>query len=522
MYCQIDSLLALTCWSLLASVTVANPVAELAVPRYHPAPRRDVQLGRRHYPTKRSLVKRDANTTFDLGFEAKDAKLFDGSWSALGQNFSLSLACVECRTWGTLVASAAFPDDLEDLIGDLSDLNPLNDASLSVGFQGVGALVDLSLTTGAQGEFTIPLLPVAATPLGISGPGFQVGIVFGIDLVLGITGEVTTEGGFQVAIPDSSSFTIPLDPTVANTGKFDGASASLLPLTASAPANVTLALRLRVQAGLELPSSPLLEAKALAGAFINIPEITLGEQFTTSPEDGSNCLLPATADININAGVFVDVGADIGDLQLVDFNPTLSTTLFSAAASTCFITVGQDTATATTTATTTSTGTGAGATGAGATGTGVAGCPVALTTETVATNTAFTITSCAAQIANCPASLAQVIVVSSPVTTTATRCPVSLNATSSAVVIPPYANTTTTTTTTTLAGGITLTSLTAPVTNTLTVDPTVTPPDEPSITGTANGGSGGAITSGALAVTTPEAQSTVYVTVTPTTCACLQ
>lgn len=251
MYCQIDSLLALTCWSLLASVTVANPVAELAVPRYHPAPRRDVQLGRRHYPTKRSLVKRDANTTFDLGFEAKDAKLFDGyaysiyfisshfilskqphpiyiylyansilsSWSALGQNFSLSLACVECRTWGTLVASAAFPDDLEDLIGDLSDLNPLNDASLSVGFQGVGALVDLSLTTGAQGEFTIPLLPVAATPLGISGPGFQVGIVFGIDLVLGITGEVTTEGGFQVAIPDSSSFTIPLDPTVANTGK---------------------------------------------------------------------------------------------------------------------------------------------------------------------------------------------------------------------------------------------------------------------------------------------------------------
>lgn len=463
------------------------------------------------------MVKRDANTTFDMGFEAKDVTLFDGSWQVLGQNFSLSLACVECRTWGTLVASAAFPDDLEELIGDLSDLNPLNDASLSVGFQGVGALVDLSLTTGADGQFTLPLF-VTETPLGITGPGFQIGVIFGVDLVLGITGEVTTEGGFQVAIPDSSSFTIPLDPTVANVGKFDGVSASLLPLTASAPANVTLALRLRVQAGLELPSSPLLDAKALAGAFINIPEITLGEQFTTSPTDGSNCLLPASAEININAGVFVDVGADIGDFQLIDdFNPTLSTTLFSAAASTCFITVGQDTATATTTASAAIT------TGVGATGTGAAGaCPVALTTETVATTTAFTITSCAAPIANCPASLTQVIVVSSPVTETATRCPVSLNGTTTSIVIPPYANTTTTTVTTTLgAGAISLTSLTAPVTNTLTVDPTVTPPDVPSITGTPNGGSGGdVVTTIAAAVSTPAALSTVYVTVTPTTCAC--
>ncbi|KAI1774642.1 hypothetical protein F4818DRAFT_68674 [Hypoxylon cercidicola] len=537
MYCQPSSALALTCWSLLASLTAAKPVVDLAVPRYRPAPRQDVQFGPRHYPhypTKRSMVKRDANTTFDLGFEAKDVTLFDGcvysthriihlftnstrsSWQALNQTFSLSLACVECRTWGTLVASAEFPDDLEELIGDLSDLNPLNDASLSVGFQGVGALVDVSLTTGANGQFTIPLV-VTETPLGITGPGFQVGVVFGVDLVIGITGEVTAEGGFQVAIPDSSSFSIPLDSTVKNVGKFDGVSASLLPLTASAPANVTLALRLRVQAGLELPSSPLLEAKALAGAFINIPEIILGEQFTTSPTDGSNCLLPASAEININAGVFVDVGAEVADIQLADFNPTLSTTLFSAAASTCFITAGQETATATATTTT-----GAGAaitTGVGATGTGTAGvaCPVALTTETVATTSAFTITSCAAPVANCPASLAQVIVVSSPVTETATRCPVSVSLNTTSVVIPPYANTTVAMTTT-MSGAIPLTSLTAPVTNTLTVDPTVTPPDVASITGTANGGS--ATGEMEAAVSTPMAMSTVYVTVTATTCAC--
>lgn len=139
-------------------------------------------------------------------------------WSALGGTFSLSLACVECRTWGTLVASADFPDDLGELLGDLKDFNPLNDASLSVGFQGVGALVDLSVTTKGSGQFTIPLF-VAETPLGISGPGFQVGITFGVDLVLGITGEIQAESGFQASIADGSSFTIPLDPSVKNIAK---------------------------------------------------------------------------------------------------------------------------------------------------------------------------------------------------------------------------------------------------------------------------------------------------------------
>ncbi|KAI0178885.1 hypothetical protein GGR52DRAFT_278324 [Hypoxylon sp. FL1284] len=81
MHCQLSSVLALACWSLLAPVTVAKPVVDLAVPRYHPIPRRNVQLGPRRYidhKTKRAMVKRDANTTFDMGFEAKDVKLFDG------------------------------------------------------------------------------------------------------------------------------------------------------------------------------------------------------------------------------------------------------------------------------------------------------------------------------------------------------------------------------------------------------------------------------------------------------------
>ncbi|OTB05638.1 hypothetical protein M426DRAFT_127692 [Hypoxylon sp. CI-4A] len=506
----------LTGWSLLAAVTVAKPISDVVVAR------RDVQLSTPRYAPmpKRSfsMVKRDANTTFDMGFEAKDLTLFNGNWKALGQDFSLSLSCVECKTTGALVASAEFPDDLEELLSDVSDLNPLNDASLSVGFQGVGALVQLGVTTKGSGQFTLPLF-TSESPLGVAGPGFQVGIVFSVDLVLGITGEITTEAGFEVSIPDGSSFTIPLDPGTPNVAKFDGASASLLPLTANAPANVTVALRLRVQAGLDLPSSPLLDAQALAGAYINIPEVIIGEQFSLPPADGSgNCVLPATAEININAGVFVDIGADVGDIQLADFNPTLSTTLFSAAASTCFITAGQ----ATSALPALGTGTG----GGGSIATGTAACPVPLVTETKTTTSTYAITSCAAPIANCPASLTQVIQVTEPATITSTKCPV--NAT---ITAAPYGNSTTSAAGSGITGGggggasIPLTSLSTPVTNTLTVDPSISAPDVPSITGEPQA----TATASATVTETPEADegaavgdvTTYYVTVTPSTCACV-
>jgi len=51
------------------------------------------------------------------------------------------------------------------------------------------------------------------------GPGFQVGVVFTVDLVLKINGKVETKGGFKVAIPDGSSFLIPLDEKKSSVAK---------------------------------------------------------------------------------------------------------------------------------------------------------------------------------------------------------------------------------------------------------------------------------------------------------------
>ena len=49
------------------------------------------------------------------------------------------------------------------------------------------------------------------------GPNFQLGVVFSIDLVLTITGEVSVESGFEIKIPDGATFTMPLDLDIENT-----------------------------------------------------------------------------------------------------------------------------------------------------------------------------------------------------------------------------------------------------------------------------------------------------------------
>ncbi|KAI8965393.1 hypothetical protein F5Y11DRAFT_9099 [Daldinia sp. FL1419] len=491
--------LALTGWSLLAPAT-ASPLSDLLVPWE----RRDVQPAPRPIRS-RSMIKRDGDTTFSFEHDFSGVTLFSGAWTATrGVDISLDLSCSECTTFGNVKASAEFPDDLGDFFHDIGDFNPLNDASLTIGFEGVGATIGLRLAVDGDGQFTIPLFK-SETPLGISGPGFQIGVTFNVDLILGVTAEIAAETGFEVTIPDGASYKIPLDPSIPNTANFDGIQTTLLPLTVDAPAEITAALRLRVQAGVDLPGSKLFDAQALVGAFLYIPEVTLTEEFEQqfdrngSITEPGECLLPASADININAGVFVDIGADVANNPIVDFNPTLSTTVFTASTSTCFLTA---TATPEPEPTPPIVGTGKKLLGTGVhtkssktkalakptitkrplvTGTGssslappemtppasVLNCPVPLETEVHTTTGKYTITECAAQVMNCPASLTQIVVVDNTATLTTTHCP------ASASMAPfAFANATT------LERGnpIPLNSLTAPIVHTLSIDPLVVVP----------------------------------------------
>ncbi|KAK5631610.1 hypothetical protein RRF57_007324 [Xylaria bambusicola] len=305
-----------------------------------------------------NVLKRSTHDArFPLNFNVANQVLSSGlltneshSRSRNFQGAQLTAKCVECSTTGEIVASAMLPD-----ISDVDITHPgdiFDDSMLGLTFNGIGATIDLDLAAAASGDFSVPLL-TSESPIGVSGPGFQIGVVFSVDLVLKVDGKVETEGGFKVTIPDGSSFIIPFDDSKPNVAKFNlakivaigpntisqsnGASASLLPITVNLPASVTAALQLKVEAGVMLPDIKIFEAKALAGASLSIPEVILKE---SASFPSKTCPVPVSAELNINAGVFVDIGADIAGIDLGDFNPTVSTTLFAASTSTCLKSVG--------------------------------------------------------------------------------------------------------------------------------------------------------------------------------------
>ncbi|KAI0810309.1 hypothetical protein GGR55DRAFT_133789 [Xylaria sp. FL0064] len=266
------------------------------------------------------------DASFPLNFNVANQVLSSGTFHGA----KLTAKCVQCSTTGEVTASAMLPN-ISDI--DITHPGDIFDTSmLGLTFNGVGATIDLDLSAAGTGDFSVPLLKTES-PIGVSGPGFQLGVVFSVDLVLKITGKVETEGGFKVTIPDGSSFIIPFDQSKPNVAKFNGASASLLPISVKLPATVTAALQLKVSAGVMLPDLKVIDAKALAGATISIPEMILKE--SVSFPSNKTCAVPVSAELNINAGVFVDIGADIGGINLGDFNPTASTTLFAASTSTC-------------------------------------------------------------------------------------------------------------------------------------------------------------------------------------------
>ncbi|KAI1752822.1 hypothetical protein F4782DRAFT_500162 [Xylaria castorea] len=310
----------------LALFSVLRGVAALYDLPEPPLPRNEKHFGDLFDAIQSDVLKRsthDAN--FPLNFAVTNQVLSNGN---LGGG-KLTVKCVECKTTGDVTASAMLPD-----ISDFNITHPgniLDDSMLGLTFNGVGATINLDLMAAASGDFSVPLLKTES-PIGIAGPGFQIGVVFSVDLVLKVSGKVETEGGFKVAIPDGSSFMIPFDEAKPNVANFNGASASLLPIMVDLPADVTVALRLKVQAGVMLPDLEIIEAKALAGASIAIPEVILKE---SASFPSKTCAVPVSAELNINAGVFVDVGADVAGIDLGELNPKASTTLFAATTSTC-------------------------------------------------------------------------------------------------------------------------------------------------------------------------------------------
>ena len=95
---------------------------------------------------------------------------------------------MDCQTKGTITARL-----WEDIA------HP----SVKLEFSGVEAYVFVGLNTSASATFSVNLFS-SQTPIGLHMPGLNVGVVFFVDLVFGVTAELDMTGGFQVKLADDA------------------------------------------------------------------------------------------------------------------------------------------------------------------------------------------------------------------------------------------------------------------------------------------------------------------------------
>ncbi|RWA03980.1 hypothetical protein EKO27_g11128 [Xylaria grammica] len=293
--------------SALPGVTALYDLPDVPLPR-------EIQFADLFETVQSDVLKRSTHdASFSLNFGVANQVLSEGDFHGA----KLTVKCVECRTTGEVIASAMLPD-----ISDIDITHPghiFDTSMLGLTFNGVGATIDLDLSAVATGDFSVPLLKTES-PIGVSGPGFQIGVVFSIDLVVKVTGKVETEGGFKVAIPDGSSFIIPFDESKPNIAKFKPAGRHNGRPTPQGPGRRDAAgprgvrsesARGRVHRAArgEHPGVGVVPVPDVRGARVR------GAQHQRGRVRGRR--------------------RDLAGVNLGEFNPKASTTLFAASTSTC-------------------------------------------------------------------------------------------------------------------------------------------------------------------------------------------
>ncbi|KLU86910.1 hypothetical protein MAPG_05917 [Magnaporthiopsis poae ATCC 64411] len=274
------------------------------------------------------LLERRAfdNKTFDLGWQRQKRTLFSAAWEgqspkipigllpavgSVGGNFNLTMQCVDCRTYGNIVASLDDSDGLRALLT----------------FNQVGAYMDLAMFASSQGTFTIGL-GVSLGSSNVTGNVFAAGFDFGMELILQVTGAVQANGGFQISIPDGETVGLDIGLKLNKTGgglikptsKINAVprvNFSLLPLSISdATVNITAALRLKADAGvsgtLGFKDSDIgsVSVGAKVGAHLTLVEVRMGSvNVRAAPGTCRNALF---IDADSNGGAFARLDGSIG------------------------------------------------------------------------------------------------------------------------------------------------------------------------------------------------------------------
>lgn len=192
--------------SLLISAVLAKPVAV----RMPQAPT---------YLDSRGLPSLHLGS-FDLTTSHLNDTLFTiGSSTPVGQAsdaYSLSVSCIDCRTWGSATISTSGVDKKDDILHDIINffkhpIDAVADAfslDVKIDFTNVGGHFDFLIEASNTVSYSFPIFE-SQTPVGVAvSEDVSFGLVLSIDLVFSLTTVVDLEAGFEFEFPEGAFITV--------------------------------------------------------------------------------------------------------------------------------------------------------------------------------------------------------------------------------------------------------------------------------------------------------------------------
>ncbi|KAI1405081.1 hypothetical protein F4819DRAFT_53317 [Hypoxylon fuscum] len=361
----------------------------------------------------------------DLGVDLSGTTLVAGAIAnvavppvaGVAADVEVAVVCDTCYTKGSINASIS-----------LDKVAP----ALSLTLSGIEAKLDLDIKIGAAATIAVNLFTPEA-PISLPLPGLKVDALVFLDLVLGVETAIDLSAGIDVKLVDEAKIETDIFAGKILDAAFSGLSVQVLPVEVRIGCTKLLAdLRLRVELGVaaEVDVDDIIP-------ILDLPEIGAGLEVAVFANlleyVGFFCATPSCPlskeSYGLNIGAAVELDVSVEDLLSLHLAPTLSTALLSYPMTTICehpsYTASIPTLTATTSgavSTTSSAASSASASGSGSASLSVTGgYPVSVSatsgaeptttsapaggvvTSTITNTQTFTVTQCAASVANCPA-----------------------------------------------------------------------------------------------------------------------
>ncbi|KAF2713462.1 hypothetical protein K504DRAFT_370326 [Pleomassaria siparia CBS 279.74] len=208
------------------------------------------------------------------------------------------------------------------------DVPTIPQSDLRFTFDGMEMYVALQTSLNAGATYNLNLFS-SNSPLGISiGKNLKAGLVFTIDLILMVEGEIDISSGFHIKLEDDISIHIPLfDDKVGSIG-FNGGKFEFLPVTIEKAGTVLSAfLKIGAQVGFELstpttlPALPDISGGIEVGVFANVAEFVTN--VTQAPKD-DDCELQVVQGYAFAIGAAAGATVKVADIE---YGPVAETSI---------------------------------------------------------------------------------------------------------------------------------------------------------------------------------------------------